>query len=90
MVLLPLFYIISKKFEDIKCWFRQDFEPNKLKNRVSRLQYPANNPIEDRYDYTQLSSIDAFVVSVFDGHGGWQTAEYAKNHLSHEIESKLA
>ena len=43
-----------------------------MKSRISLIQYPANNPIEDRYDCAQLESIDGFAASVFDGHGGWQ------------------
>ena len=34
------------------------------------VQYNANNPIEDRYSYAKLTSIDGFTASVFDGHGG--------------------
>jgi hypothetical protein len=33
-------------------------------------QYNANNPIEDRYCYQKLNSINGFTASVFDGHGG--------------------
>ena len=43
-----------------------------MKTRISLVQYPANNPIEDRYSCQQLTTIDGYVVSVFDGHGGWQ------------------
>jgi serine/threonine protein phosphatase PrpC len=34
------------------------------------MQYEANNPCEDKYIYEQLKSIDAYTVSIFDGHGG--------------------
>ena len=33
-------------------------------------QYNANNPIEDRFCFTKLTSIGGYTVSVFDGHGG--------------------
>jgi len=45
---------------------------NKIKNRVFSIQTPANNPIEDRFAYNDLESVQGFVASVFDGHGGWQ------------------
>ena len=35
------------------------------------LQYPANNPIEDRWVYASLKSIPAKLAVVLDGHGGF-------------------
>lgn len=35
------------------------------------LQYPANNPIEDRYAYACLKSIPAKLAVILDGHGGF-------------------
>lgn len=56
----------------MRCWFASsDFKPNHIKNRIVNLQYPANNPIEDRFDFVQLKSIQGYFISVFDGHGGW-------------------
>jgi hypothetical protein len=37
---------------------------------IEVVQYNANDPIEDRYSYSKLTSIDGFATSVFDGHGG--------------------
>ena len=38
---------------------------------VEVVQYRANDPIEDRYSYAKLTSINGFTASVFDGHGGY-------------------
>lgn len=35
----------------------------------------------------QLKSIDAYTVSVFDGHGGCELAEYCKDKVNELIES---
>lgn len=35
------------------------------------LQYPANNPIEDRWIYANLKSLPGKLAVVLDGHGGW-------------------
>jgi hypothetical protein len=37
---------------------------------LETVSYNANNPIEDRFCYTKLKSIEGFTASVFDGHGG--------------------
>jgi hypothetical protein len=37
---------------------------------LETVSYNANNPIEDRFSYARLRSIDGFTASVFDGHGG--------------------
>jgi hypothetical protein len=37
---------------------------------LETVSYNANNPIEDRFAYARLKSIDGFTASVFDGHGG--------------------
>ena len=52
-----------------------------MKNRVSLIQYPANNPIEDRWSCQQLESIDGYVAIVLDGHGGWQVGTNNDNHI---------
>ncbi len=36
------------------------------------MEYAANKPIEDRHHMKQLENLDGYVVSVYDGHGGWQ------------------
>ena len=40
-------------------------------NKAHTLEYPANNPIEDRTIYIKLNSIPAELAAVFDGHGGF-------------------
>lgn len=37
---------------------------------IETVSYNANNPIEDRFCFTKLKSIEGFTASVFDGHGG--------------------
>ena len=54
---------------------------NKVECRVETLQYPANDPIEDRFSYHSFESVDGFTAIVFDGHGGSQVAELASNTL---------
>jgi hypothetical protein len=63
--------------------------PNKIKNRIFQFQKPANNPIEDRINSLQLNNIDAYFVSVLDGHGGDFVAEYANNLLHLKLEERL-
>ena len=48
---------------------------------IETLQYRANNPIEDRVTYSKLRSINGYLVSVFDGHGGDLVSEYANNNI---------
>lgn len=43
--------------------------------------YNGNGPIEDRHDIRQSPRGD-FFASVYDGHGGWQTAELARKRLN--------
>jgi serine/threonine protein phosphatase PrpC len=60
-----------------------------IESRVAIIQYPANNPIEDRYKASQLTSLNAYAVSVFDGHGGWQLSEFTSKRLHNEIDHFL-
>jgi hypothetical protein len=71
-----------------------------MKGRINILQYPANNPIEDRWSCQQLTAIDGYVAIVLDGHGGWQVgkkrlkkikvlAEFAMENLAKEIDKAL-
>jgi serine/threonine protein phosphatase PrpC len=53
------------------------------------LQYPANSPIEDRFNVSGLKSIDGFTASVFDGHGGWQIADYAMKKINVYLDEEL-
>ena len=52
--------------------FGSSLARNKLLNRVETIEYNANNPIEDRMSYSQLTSVDGYAALVLDGHGGWQ------------------
>eukprot|EP00640_Fibrocapsa_japonica_P001305 CAMPEP_0113943046 /NCGR_PEP_ID=MMETSP1339-20121228/17997_1 /TAXON_ID=94617 /ORGANISM="Fibrocapsa japonica" /LENGTH=381 /DNA_ID=CAMNT_0000947791 /DNA_START=390 /DNA_END=1535 /DNA_ORIENTATION=+ /assembly_acc=CAM_ASM_000762 len=51
--------------------------------------YDANYPIEDRHFVAKMTGGHIF-ASVFDGHGGWQAAEYAQRHLEEYLEAELA
>jgi len=55
----------------------------------SFIQYPSNNPIEDRWSVYQLKALPGSITAVFDGHGGWQMAEFARKHLAKEIDERL-
>mmetsp|Transcript_71213 Transcript_71213/g.82834 ORF Transcript_71213/g.82834 Transcript_71213/m.82834 type:complete len:423 (-) Transcript_71213:159-1427(-) len=82
----------DRKDYNVECFFgskAEKLERNKLKNRFGVVQYAANKPIEDRFHTKQLESLDGYVVSVFDGHGGWQVAELAMNHLANDLDALL-
>jgi pyruvate dehydrogenase phosphatase len=51
--------------------------------------YSGNEFIEDRHEIREIVGGDIF-CGVFDGHGGWQVAEYASVHLSKNLEIELA
>jgi pyruvate dehydrogenase phosphatase len=54
------------------------------------LQYPANEPCEDRFNCYQLKNSNAYYAAVFDGHGGWQVAENAKTEEDIKKAIKIA
>lgn len=57
------------------------------------LQYPATYPCEDTCNVKQLvirGREAGYYAGVFDGHGGWQMAEYAKKNLHVYVEEQLA
>lgn len=85
---------------------------------VSASSYPANAPVEDRFDARLLSqsgssgdgsnrfgssekasavkssgssrlASGALLTAVFDGHGGWQAAEYARRNLLARVAQEL-
>jgi pyruvate dehydrogenase phosphatase len=65
-----------------------------LPERVYVHQYEANNPIEDRFDARKLGNW-GLAAAVYDGHGGFEVAELAKNDLlahlcNHANEGDLA
>lgn len=74
------------------CSFPQsdhNLQKNIIDNRVKSLQYEANSPCEDTLACDQLKHIDAFAISVFDGHGGAELAEYCRSKIHGFIDSYL-
>lgn len=55
---------------------------------ISRSTYPANDPIEDRWDYREIQE-NMVLASVMDGHGGWQAAEYTRKYLLETVAREL-
>ena len=53
------------------------------------MQYEANSPCEDSCVFQQLHTIDAYTVSIFDGHGGPELAEYSRSKINNLIDSYL-
>jgi len=88
---LPLFAIMTDRISKVSCFFggSSKLEKNRLTNRIALIQYPSNNPIEDRWAVHQLESIPGYLSMVFDGHGGWQVAEYARENLPRVLEEVL-
>ena len=56
--------------------------------KFGTVQYPANSQIEDRLSAMRLGS--SLLVSVFDGHGGWQVAEKLRSSLHVHVTHALA
>lgn len=67
----------------------EDLMSNKIINRVSIVQCSANNPVEDRFNAIQLKNIDGYFVSVLDGHGGNQLADYANKKLHVYFDNRI-
>jgi hypothetical protein len=67
----------------------EDLTENKIINRVSIVQCSANNPVEDRFNAIQLKNIDGYYVSVLDGHGGNQIADYANKKLHVYFDNRI-
>jgi len=53
------------------------------------VQYPANDPLEDRFAVRRLDVIGAWWFAVFDGHGGWQCSDYVSKTLHRNLEIEL-
>ncbi len=69
----------------------EEEEKEKCKNvkkwALGSSTYTANDPIEDRHVFTDLSGCmvgceEGLVAAVFDGHGGWQASEFAKTRIA--------
>ena len=60
-----------------------------MRNRINILQYPSNDPCEDRFQAAQLKSIPGFYAAVFDGHGGWQVSNFLMKHLDTILDKHL-
>lgn len=56
--------------------------------KFSSFTYNANSPSEDRFSIQQNN--DWNIVGVFDGHGGWQVAEFVQNNLISKLSSSIA
>ena len=56
--------------DKMPCHSSGSLRKNFIDNRIKQLQYEANAPCEDSIVCDQLKSLDAYTVSIFDGHGG--------------------
>lgn len=61
---------------------------NRLKNRVCEAVVSANSPREDRSNAIQLKNFDGYFLTVLDGHGGDEVAEYASKRLHEKFDTK--
>ena len=64
---------------------------NELKGRCKAVQYPANDPCQDRLSCHQINAkgFRGFYAGVFDGNSGWQLAEDCSKKLHVFIEENL-
>ena len=63
--------------------------PDKMKSRINIVQYPANDPCEDRFQVSQLEKSNGYCAAVFDGHGGWQISNHAMKNLHLYLDTYL-
>lgn len=75
MILMASVALLMQKYKEAKCFFGRKTSKDNIESITSVSQYPANNPIEDRYASGKLTSVDGFAAGVFDGHGGWQVCK---------------
>jgi hypothetical protein len=69
--------------------FDEKLISNSLKNRVCEVIITANSPREDRSNAIQLKHYDGYFLSVLDGHGGDEVADFASKELHKKFENKL-
>jgi hypothetical protein len=62
---------------------------NILSNRVCKLTYAANDPIEDKLNAIQLKNFDGYFISVLDGHGGFEVADFASRELHRKFDQQF-
>jgi hypothetical protein len=60
---------------------KKEIELNNLEKRAAIVQHNANEPIEDRFSAYELKNFQGYFLSVLDGHGGYQMAEFANERL---------
>lgn len=63
---------------------------HKLVPETGYVSYAANSPIEDRYVVSDLNNHKAKCAAVFDGHGGWQVADFLHKNLVPKLESTVS
>ena len=61
--------------------------PSSTEQRVKHIQYAANLQIQDKIAIGDLKSINAYTVSIFDGHGGSLLADYCSEKVVGLIDS---
>lgn len=68
---------------------RQPVVEGKLRSKltIANVSYPANDPIEDRWDFRDYDG--KTFAAVMDGHGGWQAADFAQRELLATVGKEL-
>lgn len=74
--------ILKNDYTEKDAKTEQRIKLNDLQNLTSIVQYNANDPLEDRYVAVELKNFNGYFLSVLDGHGGYQIAEFAKQRLA--------
>eukprot|EP01022_Parablepharisma_sp_SALTPOND_P026366 TRINITY_DN6303_c0_g1_i3.p1 TRINITY_DN6303_c0_g1~~TRINITY_DN6303_c0_g1_i3.p1 ORF type:complete len:484 (-),score=12.11 TRINITY_DN6303_c0_g1_i3:1018-2469(-) len=85
--------IVAKQNLEVPSLCIISLQKDVIENRVQVTQYPANAPCEDTYNVKQLLDKGkrlGYYAGVFDGHGGWQMAEYAKKNLHVYVQEELS
>ncbi len=52
----------------------------------SQYRYNANNPNEDNYSIYEMINFKGYLLSVFDGHGGFELSQYANERIGSYID----